>query len=375
MNFVENPFLVTGYHSPAYFCDREAETKKITNALVNGRSLTLASVRKIGKTGLIRNVFYHLQKKRNWRVLYIDIMPTENLNDFIRTFTTAVVEQERQQSKNYLKKIAALLSGIRAKLSFDPVTGAPEVEIDYKTRTEAEKSLSQIFAYLSAQGVNYAVAIDEFQQIVHYPEKNMEALLRSHIQQLNNVRFIYSGSNKHLLLSMFSDYGRPFYQSADFLYLNKIDTEIYCKFISEKFKEARKFITLKQVTEVVEYYQTHTFYVQYFFNRLFEHSEKQVSPESIERIHRLVLDERDYIYYGYRSLLTPFQFQLLKAIAHEGGVSQPNASGFIFKYHLKQNSSVNRALSALIGKEMIYEENGIYYVYDVFFSKWLAKLM
>ena len=36
-----NPFLIAGYHSPEFFCDREAETAVILEALHNGRNVTL----------------------------------------------------------------------------------------------------------------------------------------------------------------------------------------------------------------------------------------------------------------------------------------------------------------------------------------------
>jgi AAA+ ATPase superfamily predicted ATPase len=374
MSKVENPFLLAGYHTPNYFCDRTTETKKLVDAIVNGRNIILLSARRLGKTGLIKNAFYHLKKKKGWRVLYVDIMPTNNLSDFIKLFTTAVVELE-QQSKNYMQKIAQLLSVIRAKLTINYITGAPEIEVDYATRQEAEKSLSQVFYYLSQQNVKFVVAFDEFQQIVDYPEKNTEALLRSHIQHLNNVNFIFSGSNKRLLTSMFADHARPFYQSSDFLHLEKLDVNIYSRFIHEKFAEYGKTIALSLVKELVEYYQVHTFYVQYFFNKLFGNSGKKVKQEDAAYTRSLILDERDYIYYGYRNLLTSYQFSLLKAIARENGVSQPNAAEFIAKHNLKQGSSVNRALAALVDKQLVFVENDTYYVYDVFFAKWLSKLM
>lgn len=36
-----NPFLIAGYHSPEFFCDREMETAAILDALHNGRNVTL----------------------------------------------------------------------------------------------------------------------------------------------------------------------------------------------------------------------------------------------------------------------------------------------------------------------------------------------
>lgn len=38
----KNPFLVYGYVSPRYFCDREEETAKMLSALDNGRFSVLA---------------------------------------------------------------------------------------------------------------------------------------------------------------------------------------------------------------------------------------------------------------------------------------------------------------------------------------------
>ena len=52
-----NPFLIAGYYSPDYFCDRETETEKITSALNNDRNVSLMSARRYGKTGLIHHVF------------------------------------------------------------------------------------------------------------------------------------------------------------------------------------------------------------------------------------------------------------------------------------------------------------------------------
>jgi RIO-like serine/threonine protein kinase len=71
--------------------------------------------------------------------------------------------------------------------------------------------------------------------------------------------------------------------------------------------------------------------------------------------------------------LTVNQFQLLKAIAKEYGVKQYSSKDFIGKYKLGTSSSVNRSLKMLLDKEMIYEEMGVYKVYDLFFANWLTK--
>jgi excinuclease ABC subunit C len=62
------------------------------------------------------------------------------------------------------------------------------------------------------------------------------------------------------------------------------------------------------------------------------------------------------------------------AIAKEKILEKPNSSVFLRKYNFTQASSVNKALKYLLQKEMIYYENNVYKVYDVFLSKWLETL-
>ena len=79
-----NLFLITGYHSPDYFCDRETESASIMQAMYHGRNLTLISPHRMGKTGLIHHV-YHTLKQQNPDIilLYMDIFSTQNLGEFV----------------------------------------------------------------------------------------------------------------------------------------------------------------------------------------------------------------------------------------------------------------------------------------------------
>ncbi len=173
---------------------------------------------------------------------------------------------------------------------------------------------------------------------------------------------------------MFSDYGRPFYQSSDFLFLNRIPKEEYVTFISQKFSENKRNIEKSDIEVIVYFYDTYTFYVQSFFNRLFSTGVKNITLELIEETKGLILEEREYVFQNYKNLLTESQFEVLRAIAKEGSVDKPNSKAFMKKYGFVQASSLNRALNALLDKEMVYQEENYYKVYDVFFAKWLAKI-
>ncbi len=368
-----NPFPVMDYVSPEYFCDRKEEVKKITSTFENGRNVTLISVRRLGKTVLLKHLLKIISKNKTTRVLYIDILPTENLSDFIKTLSDAIIHDERTR-RGFLAKISKLISGIKGKLVFDDVSGIPSVEVNVDDEKTGELFLKKIFEYLAEQKEKYIIAIDEFQQIVNYPEKNLEAILRTQIQHQHKDNFIFSGSSKHTLISMFSDYGRPFYQSSDILELSRINIEIYAKFIRKHFKKRNKEIEINTIKSQITNYNNHTFYVQYFFNRLFEKSEETITQKDIDVVSIEIIKEREYVFYNYRNLLSRLHFNILIAIAKEGGVTKINSGAFLYKYKLGQPSSVSSAVKILIEKEMIYFEDNKYQIYDVYFEKWLAMM-
>ena len=232
---IMNPFLITGYAAPKYFCDRVSETNTILDTLQNGRNITLTSPRRLGKTGLIKHIFYQL-KKQGATVIYIDLYPTESLNDFTQAFASAVLGQLDSNPIKALKKIATVIKGLRPYLTVDPATNQPKVGLDIAIGTETS-TLDQVFNYLKRSEKQCYIAFDEFQQIANYPEKNIEALLRSYIQDLHNTRFIFSGSQSHMLGEMFLSPKRPFYQSTSEKSIGTINENVYYKFSAAFFKK------------------------------------------------------------------------------------------------------------------------------------------
>lgn len=53
-----NPFIIGGYVSPYYFCDRETESSELLTAILNHRNTAIISLRRMGKTGLIQHHFH-----------------------------------------------------------------------------------------------------------------------------------------------------------------------------------------------------------------------------------------------------------------------------------------------------------------------------
>lgn len=362
-----NPFLITAYKEPQYFCNRKKETDDIINAVINRRNLVIYAIRRLGKTGLIHHVFHHLRKQNKYKLYYIDIDQTSDLSDFLNILVNGLI---KGQKKSVYEKLIEFIKQFRPIITFDPVTGIPEIELRSNTVQESKASIEAIFNYLENMNTPVIIAIDEFQRITEYPENRVESFIRSHIQFLNNVTFIFSGSKSKILQAMFSQHNRPFYQSAQLMEMGRLDQDIYCDFIFNHFKRSGKKITKSTIKSCIKWADNHTFYVQYLLNIIWGYGTKIIDETIVTGIQNEIIESRASLYAGYRSLLTEKQFNLLKAIGKEKSVEKPTSHRFIQTYSLGSASTVNSALKALFEKELIYTENRLIKCYDVFQSKW-----
>ena len=367
-----NPFLISGYYGPELFCDREQEAGSILEALQNGRNVTLTAPRRMGKTGLIRHVFYRLKELQPDIVtFYLDIYSTQSLGDFVRLFAGTVLGQLDSAPQKALSRISRFVRSCRPVFTFDELTGVPKVTIDVAP-AEEENTLKEIFEYLGSSEKRCYVAIDEFQQIAEYQEKGVEALLRSHIQFLPNVNFIFAGSRQHLMQEMFTSSKRPFYQSTQLLTIGPIQQDEYAGFATEHFAAHGVKLPQEVFNTIYEKYEGHTWYVQCLLNRLYGY-DRDVDMELVSYATEQILAEYSYIYADLLKAYTAGQVRLLKAIAKEGCVKEVLAGDFISTYGLRAASSVSAAMKKLLENELVYQTADGYIIYDRFMGEWLRR--
>ncbi len=362
-----NPFIITSYRSPEFFCNRNSETARLRSAALNGRSIVLTSLRRMGKTGLIKHLFYSLEKEEDIYSFYIDIQQTNDLNEFLNCLLNGLI---RNRKKGFFDRVLDFVKRFRPTLSFDPNTGNPELSLAFVNEQERKMNIESVFNYLESLDKRVVIAIDEFQTITNYPEKSVEAFLRSHIQHLRNISFIFSGSSTHILQAMFYSYNRPFYQSAELLHLGRLNEKDYSQFIKSHFENTQRVISDETILKCLQWAENHTFYVQYLLNMIWGSGQKTVDDKLLLTIQSDIINARNALYANYHLLLGNKQYRLLKAIALNNGVEKPSAGTFLSKYKLGAASSVNSAISVLLDKELIYKEQQVYKVYDVFLSKW-----
>ena len=367
-----NPFLLSGYHSPEFFCDRESETGTILEALHNGRNVTLIAPRRMGKTGLIRHAFYKLKEQEADIVtLYMDIYSTQSLGDFVRLFANTVLGKLDSAPQKAMSRISKFIRSCRPLFTLDEFTGMPQVTIDLSP-TEEESTLKEIFDYLASSEKRCYIAIDEFQQIAEYQEKGVEALLRSYIQFLPNVNFIFAGSKQHVMQEMFMSSKRPFYQSTQLLTIDTIDKEKYAQFAMNHFAKHHTSLAEEVFYGIYEKFDGHTWYVQSLLNRLYGYH-RDVDMDLVEYANKQIISELSYFYADLLTAYSAGHVRLLKAIAKEGCVKEILAGDFISRHRLRAASSVNSALKKLLENELVYPSENGYIIYDRFMGEWLRN--
>ena len=369
------PFPTTGYYGPAFFCDREEESRKLISHIMSGQSTTLAAIRRLGKTALIRHV--QQKMKPEWIPVYADILPTENADDLLKYLATSIIQAIPEKSRQG-KKIWALIKSLRPVISYDSYSGMPNLSFSLRP-DESRQPLQELLSLMEQGDKPVLFAIDEFQQILNYPEPNVDAWLRKIIQELKNVVFIYCGSQQHLMNDLFTNPSRPFFRSTLFQQLDKIPSEIYAKFITEQFYKHGRKIPFESVDEILAWTDVHTYYVQLVCNRVFANIPGNVPEKAWKGEALKLLKEQEYVFFGYREVLTQAQWHLLKAAALEGKLYAPTSKDFIGRYQLGSPATVLRSIDSLLRKELLFKnfdkQGTTYYgVYDILFRRWIETI-
>lgn len=369
---IKNPFSIAAYLGSEYFCDRVEETNFLLKSMKNASNVTLISPRKMGKTGLIRH-FFNSVDTADANCFYIDIYGTSNIQDFTKRFAEEVLTRKITPfTQRAWKSVSTIFGALRPVFSYDGITGTPQCMVDIKPTTE-EVTIRQIFAYLESSNKPCYVAFDEFQEVADYKDCKMEAILRSHIQHLTNVHFIFAGSKKHIMSQIFLSANRPFYQSTTPLHLKEIAEDEYYKFASRHFEKNRQTITEDAFHYLYSLVEGATWYVQKILHELYQDGIKSIDNKAVTDVIKRVVQENGPTYQTLCSLITPMQVSVLKAIAIERTLLEPNSKEFLSTYSFENGSSVRYSIDSLLDKELLYEKDGEYSVYDKFMGMWLRN--
>lgn len=363
-----NPFVLKGYAGPSTFCDREKEKSSIISAIENQQDITLFANRRLGKSALIQHVFHDLKKKCN--CIYADLWGTTSINSFSQVLATSAIQSELLSKQSFTKKVTDFIKAIGASISIG-MDGRPSIDVMYHDNNQIFRNIGEIFYFLESLSMPVVLAIDEFQEIRKYDEAPLEAKLRTLVEQSKNIRFIFCGSEQHILNDIFNEYNQPFYQSTRMMELGKIDEQAYMDFILDHFHQSRKQLPENIAKFILDFTHRHTYYVQAICNYLYSLKTTPLTIADFEMAYQDYLLEKKVFYEELPHHLTKQQFRCLKAIARDGTVSATTSGSFLKSSGVKNASSMQRIIKTLMEKQFIIKEENAYRLYDVFLEHYL----
>lgn len=373
---MKNPFIITGKIPEEYFCDRRLESQKIIRTLTHGNNICLMSPRRMGKSKLILFCYDKPELKEGFYTFYIDILHTSSLAEFTYVFGQKVFDTLRSRNEKMLSAFMQGLKSLNAKFGFDVGSNMPTFSIELGDIVRPEYTLNEIFSCLEVADKPCIVAFDEFQQVCKYPEKHVEALLRSHIQHLSNVNFVFAGSERHLTAEMFLSSAKPFYNSTSQVELYPIVPEEYIPFVIKWFHFYQKEIHTDDVQKVYQLFEGNTYCMQRTFHEAFINTspDETCTSDIIRKSIADIVEDNSHAYSRMLSQIPTRQKELLYAIAKEGKAEKITGGTFIKRHTLLSASSVQAATKKLLELDLITLDNAFYTIPDRFLALYIRKL-
>ena len=329
----------------------------------------------MGKTALVHQALNLINEEKKYRGFYVNLNNTLNEEDFLIRLAEKTLGLREGDQLKLMRELANWFTHLRPFIRHDTFLASPSISFHLERGYQAETTLEQFFNFLEKSDSRIVIALDDFQQVLSYRDGALEPLLRSFASKCANVSLIFCFEkclHTSRLLNPGQDQG-DFYSSLPRVPVESIPNEVFVEYISRQFSGDRRKLSSDLPDHILEWCRYRTGYVQFVCNRLFQTGVRQPDDWFLERLFQQVLDEWEGVFYNYRTLLASNQWILLRGIARERGARQVMGTEFIRKNNLGTPSSVQTALLALQEKRLVYDEDGRWYVADVFLSRWLER--
>ena len=235
-----NPFKYGQIVKENDFCPRPELERNLANQIKRGQNVYIQGERRVGKSSLI---FETVRKLKKPRIVYIDLMETKTPDYFLKRIVTSVISIE--QPKGVLNKVFSKLSYLRPVASIDPLSGMPTLSLDASVQLKPD-SISAVLDLISSLQLKtkpLVVVFDEFQDILNLKEVNETlAQLRSKIQFQSDIPYLFAGSIRSRMNSIFNDPNSAFFKSAIPIEVGPLDKTPFQEFIAQKFKTGKRKI-------------------------------------------------------------------------------------------------------------------------------------
>ncbi|MCQ2308815.1 MAG: ATP-binding protein [Bacteroidales bacterium] len=356
------------------FTDRVKETKRLKLNFENGLNTIIISPRRLGKTSLVKKVKSSIDNP-DILVVFLDIYDCRSEYDFYNKLSAAVLKQTSNKMTMLFENAKDFMARLSPKISFgsDPETDySISLGITPKTHNPEEiLNLPEIIA--KKKNVHIVICIDEFQQVGEFPDTlTVQKRMRSVWQHQQNVSYCLFGSKKHMMTNLFQDKRMPFYQFGEMIFLDKIPTEDWVKFIQSRFELKGKTISEGLCMKICELTERHSSYVQQLSWNVLAETAGSTTENDFDNAVETILSQCSALFVQQIEGLTSHQMNFMRAIAN--GIHDKFGSKDVMEsYDFGTKTNINRIKNTLIFNELIEIVDGGLYFADPIFAIWFKK--
>jgi uncharacterized protein len=376
-----NPFVYGEIVTSAAFADREAERDRLRRDLDGGQKIFLISPRRYGKSSLIRDVMRGLARARVLTV-EVTVAASSSYVGFLEAYARALVAADTPVSR-LRQWTGELLQAVRPELRFDAEpTGKARFALAFpavRTARDTARLAAEVFALpariAAARRQRMAIALDEFQAIAAFDGGSVEHALRAAVQDQRAVGYVFAGSEPSLMERMIGP-RRPFYKAGPVMRLEKIDEEVFARFIETRFASSGVKPEPGLGSAIVELAANVPFDVQRLAHETWDSvktaGRRRAGLDDLHATLTRLLGEHHTIFEESWQQLTLPQRAVLRALVLESGKGLLSAD-VRTRHRLPGTSTVQTSIAALVRQDIIQKDGARYVTSDSLYREWVAR--
>ena len=353
------------------FCARPELSSQLASYISSGQNVVIQGERRIGKSSLVRAV---ISEMRGQRAVFADFMGVKSVTDVCNRIADALVRFDSEDS--LYRKTLALLSHLRPMMTVDAMTGQPTITVDAAaSRNPASVNAAMDALAQHAKGRKVCIVFDEFQDILDVKDgEQIFALMRARIQCLSRTCFVFLGSARNSMLSIFLSPKSPFYKSAIVFDVGEIPDDDFYDFAKRRFATGRRRLPRETFDRILGFVSRVPGDVQELCDAIWQTSSPNdvIDGESVSKGIDVVFAREAGAYATFVKPLTDIQLRVLRALASLGG-EHPLSAEFLRLADVATPTTVKRSLTALAKSELIYDVGGGYKFVSPFFREWIRR--
>jgi len=361
---MNSPFPYDKISDKLHFIDRKDELKSLENIVKYSNNMLIYSKRRMGKSSLI-NTFFEIFEDE-YTCIYVDIFDITSKEDFAYSLLKAVSNTKKNDLKSSIKSLTSWFKRVRVEPTIDPNTLEYSIKPIISTLT-FEEMMEDFFHGLHELSKNKKVimAIDEFQQITILNDIKLDAYLRQYIQNRENISYIFLGSKRHLLTSLF-EYKAPLYELANHFELQPLQVQDIYNY-SKKYLDIR----VEDIKYIDEISNGETKLIQNILHLLYIYKIKNIKNDDILDITTEIINSKDSSYKLLYDTLNNNQKIALKIV---GKFKSNFFNDDIFKKYNIKKQTLQSAVNSLFKKEIIDKNDNKYFIPDRTMELWIERL-